>query len=113
MRRGVGGRRPSEIWIAVAIAASAWLMVLVALAWERPDPNLCEHRSIQVAEDLTLAAAALAIAAMALGTHAAWRSRRAGGSRAVGIATALVGLATLFFVPAAYVIGDAFLYANC
>jgi hypothetical protein len=99
--------------VAVAISASAWLIVLAALVWERPDEAFCEHRSIQVTEGLLLGAAVLAIAATAIGVGAAWRSSRVGGSRAVGIAAALVGLATLFVTPALYVIGDAFLYANC
>jgi hypothetical protein len=106
-------RRPSAAFVSVAVSASAWLLTVAALVWERPDQAFCEHRSAQVTEALILAAVAMAVAATAIGTGDALRSGRVGEARSVGIATSLVGLATLVGTLALYVLGDAFLYANC
>ena len=106
-------RGPSAAFVAVAISASAWFITVAALLWERPDQAFCEHRSVQVTEALLIGAVALAVAATTIGARDALRSGRVGAARSVGIATALVGLATLVGTLAFYLLGHAFLYANC
>lgn len=113
MRPRGDAERHTKAVVAVAISASAWLVVLAALIWERPDEAFCEHRSFVVSKVLLLGAAALAIAPTAIGVDAAWRAGRISGCRVVGIAVALIGLATLVGAPALFVVGDAFLYRNC
>jgi hypothetical protein len=112
---GVGEASVSRLsLLGSATAAAAWILVVVALRFDRPD-SFCDvtRSNAHVRDTLLVGAVVVAAAAVGSGFALLLSRRSAGASRRSAFAIVLVGAATLLAAPALFLVGHLALWQNC